>query len=132
MARRNGKRGKAEVQVGDKWARLECIEIGKGEREIDSGEGVVERRPEDWFRALCDCGTVLRVWARDYPGKTRLLDCGCGLGVMDGMKVQYGIYGPGRLKIELGKVARDKGWSRNKTAVEAMRIGLEILRGRTG
>ena len=67
------------MQIDDTWGALTCTDIRMGWRIAWGEPGKTKQYKEYQFK--CECGEVVEIFAKDFKGKTQMLDCGqCGRG----------------------------------------------------
>lgn len=93
------------VKEKDKWGALECLDVYRDVVVKEERGGRETYR--DWFLSLrCQCGKVWSMLRRDFVGKRKMLDCGCGFGAgVGGLKTVVTVY------VEVGTVERLKGYA---------------------
>jgi hypothetical protein len=66
------------IAIGDKWACVTVTDIGKLD---DEQTGPYSEYPinSNFMSLLCDCGQEFIVTPKNWLGKRKILDCGCGV-----------------------------------------------------
>lgn len=113
------------MHKGNKWARLECLDIEKAEIELKF-EGVIETRVVSAFKIRCDCGNVLLVEKLAFKGKRLMRDCGCGIGQEQGKVIVMSFSTKEGVRDRLIKLAGVHGASLSWTINELLRVGLDM------
>lgn len=104
--------------IGDRWGRMRCVDIFEKEHERDYGDGVVETWKLETYRLACECGKELEIQKREFIGKRKYKDCGCGLSKNDGVTVTVMATMPLAIRHMLGEIA-DKESNGNISAAIA-------------
>jgi hypothetical protein len=100
------------------------VEVAVERRKIDCGGGVTDSWDETRVRLRCSCGGELAVWKSDWPGRRMVRDCGCGVALLDGRIVSACVSMPLRVKLAVGKHARQRGTSFSRAVQDLVEAGL--------
>lgn len=112
------------VYQGDKWARLECIEIKNEDRLADDGSGGRWEFISSYvFR--CECGTEFEVEQHGFR-KRDYKDCGCGKS-LDYTKAVMNFTVENYIRKGLTKYATENKVSLSYVAGLALKKGIEVL-----
>ncbi len=82
------------------------------------------------YRLRCECGTVLEIDTKEFKGKMKTRDCGCGAAGLSGEHVIMAFSTPSGVKRRVQEIARDNGLNVSQWITAA--ITREIKRQETG
>ena len=115
------------IQAGDRWNRVQCIDISSVERTVPwIGGGGSDIFELEVLTLKCECGKEFTIDKRDFPGKRRVKDCGCGIGFEDGVPIVRAVSMPLELWRQVKEYAEDQYiWNFSAAASALLRSGLE-------
>lgn len=113
----------AEINIGDRWGRLTCIDAGKRDR-VWAEMGMIDEK-QPYVALQCDCGEQFEVWVKDFAGKRKTKDCGCGMADDDTAYVVVALSLPLETRKVVKKIARQQGLKFSRAFVELVRVGIE-------
>jgi hypothetical protein len=121
---------KTVYDVGASWGHLKVVFSGRAERYVP-GPGGGEMSNDEFIQVECDCegkmkgpGTM-KIWLDDFPGKKKVLDCGCGISNMDGATILISATVPTETRVALKEYSRKEGISFSRAIVELVRLALK-------
>lgn len=115
----------AMMEKSKRWGRITCLGIERKDRVNADGTEILANQP--YLVLQCDCGTpAFEVWASDFPGKRKMLDCGrCGLGIAHKMPMVQAISMRLDTRLLIEAFQNKYGWNTSQTVVELVRQGAE-------
>ena len=93
------------VKTGDKWGRVECIDIGQVARVQEFEGGGSDTTYFKAYTLRCECGNVIEVLVTEWLGKRATKDCGCGISSQDGVSVTMAISVPLSVREAIHQIA---------------------------
>lgn len=96
------------MKIGDRWARMKCIGVDEVEKWLEFEGGGKENYYVKVYRLVCECGKEVEVTEKEFNGKRKVKDCGCGVGKDDGATVVMSITVPLSVRRLIGEVAREE------------------------
>lgn len=126
------------MKIGDKFRRLECVDIEVNFTEIMAKDASGKEYPtgetldESIYVFKCQCGGELRISTKlfELKGKRRTYDCGCGMGAEDGITVNMAF----SLPISLRRLIQDFAAEQQTDISKAVRLmietGYEVLKAK--
>ncbi len=100
---------KAVLQVGDRWAKMECIAIINKEHVWYDGS-FQSSAMRDFYIFQCDCGSKpVEVMVAIWKGKRSTPDCGCGISNSDEGKKAVMVAMPVSMARQVELISRNSG-----------------------
>lgn len=110
------------LKAGEKWGRLTVADV----------EWVYSRfeKPVWNYTLRCECGKEFEMRPHEFPGKTQMRDCGCGLSAEDGNVWSVSVSIPSNLYVSIETLARERtNGNKSKMIVALILEGLKNAEG---